>query len=84
MISGEYVMAVLCAPLTARDLLQAEKLNNVFIMRRLEYDVDASYFSERAFAPYKLMFVFSRQEAIVVRSRQDMQEVQRRLAVAIH
>ncbi|RYD55799.1 MAG: hypothetical protein EOP56_14645 [Sphingobacteriales bacterium] len=78
-------MAVLCAPLTGNDLLHTEKTNNVTIMRMLEYDNTASYFSADRFlanlveAPWRMMFIFGQQDFIIVRTAEDKQEVCRRL-----
>jgi hypothetical protein len=86
MLSAEYVMAVLCAPLKGKDLLLAEKSNNVIIIRRLDYDSQVDYLADRRLitsfenSPYKLMFIFNQSESVVVRSNDDWSEVNRRLA----
>lgn len=78
-------MAVLCHPLSMKELLQTEKTQNVIILRRLDYDEDAVYFAPGehlpniAISPVKLMFVFSGGEAVVVNNYSDKLEVQRRL-----
>lgn len=85
MNTTEYVMAVLCTPLTGRDLLLAEKINNVTIMRMLEYDNTANFFSADRFvanlvnSPLKMMFIFGQQDTIIIRTAEDKQEVCRRL-----
>ena len=85
MLSAEYVMAVLCAPLKGKDLLLAEKSNNVIIIRRLDYDNQVDYFHDQRLitsfenSPYKLMFIFNQSESVVVRNRDDWSEVSRRL-----
>ena len=85
MIATEYVMAVLCTPLTGKELLSTEKSNNLIIMRMLEYDYTANYFSEERFinnlvdAPWNMMFIFGEQDFIIVRTQEDKQEVRRRL-----
>jgi hypothetical protein len=85
MKTTEYVMAVLCTPLTGKDLLHTEKTNNVTIMRMLEYDNTARYFSAERFianlvdSPWKMMFIFGQQDFIIVRTAEDKQEVRRRL-----
>lgn len=88
MITTEFVMAVLCAPLSGRELLNAERSNNVKILRRLEYDYFLDYFrkdgllADLASFPLKLMFIFGQGDAIVVSSTEDKLEVQRRLHIA--
>lgn len=87
MLTREFVMAVLCAPLNGRAMLQAEKSNNVIIMRRLDYDDAVNYFTDGRFitsqedSPVKLMFIFSNTESIVVRSYEDRKAVASRLGV---
>jgi hypothetical protein len=88
MITTEFVMAVLCAPLSGKDLLNAERVNNVRILRKVEYDhyhdytYGDSFFSMLANSPLKLMFIFGLEDVIVVSNREDQMEVQRRLARA--
>jgi hypothetical protein len=87
MITTEFVMAVLCAPLSGRDLLNTERSNNVRILRRLEYESFLDYFrdgflSDLATFPFKLMFVFGQGDAIVISSAEDKLEVERRLNMA--
>jgi len=85
MITNEFVMAVLCHPLSIKDLLQTEKTQNVIILRRIDYDEDTMYFTPGghmpniAISPVKLMFVFSGGDAVVVNNYSDKLEVQRRL-----
>jgi hypothetical protein len=87
MLNTELVMAVLCAPLNGKAMLQAEKSNNVIIMRRLDYDNGVNYFADGRFitsqadSPIKLMFIFSNEESIVVRSHEDRKAVSVRLGV---
>ncbi len=89
MLSREFVMAVLCAPLTGKAMVQAEISNNVIIMRRLDYDQAVNYFADGRFissqenSPVKLMFIFSNTESIVVRSYEDRKQVASRLAIAV-
>ena len=86
MTNTEYVMAVLCAPLAGKAMLQAEKSNNVIIMRRLDYEEHVNYFTDGRFitsqenSPVKLMFIFSNTESIVVRNYEDRNAVSRRLS----
>jgi uncharacterized protein YbaR (Trm112 family) len=82
----EYVMAILCSPLSANELQIAEKSNGVFIIRKLDYSERTSdYITSQRFLdsyddlPFKLMFVFGGNDAIVVRGPIDRQEVQRKL-----
>lgn len=85
MITNELVMAVLCHPLSMKELLQTEKTQNVIILRRLDYNEKTMYFSPGdyvpniAISPVKLMFVFNGGEAVVVNDYSDKLEVQRRL-----
>jgi hypothetical protein len=85
MITNEYVMAVLCHPLSMRELLDTEKEKQVIILRKLDYDSSLRYFSgdgatpNLAVSPVKLMFVFGTGDAIVVDTSSDREELQRRL-----
>jgi hypothetical protein len=85
MITNELVMAVLCHPLSMKELLQTEKTQNVIILRRLDYNEETTYFSPGdyvpniAISPVKLMFVFNGGEAVVVNNYSDKLEVQQRL-----
>ena len=88
MNTQEYVMAILCTPLTGRDLLHTEKTNNVIIMRMLDYDSTANYFANERFinnlmeSPLRMMFVFGHQDIIIIRTVEDKREVCRRLNIA--
>lgn len=88
MITTEFVMAVLCAPLSGKDLLNTERINNVRILRRVEYEnysdfmYGDSFFSMLANSPLKLMFIFGLEDVIVVSNTDDQAEVRRRLARA--
>jgi hypothetical protein len=87
MNTTEYVMAVLCAPLTGLDLQRTERANNVVIMRMLEYDNTAGYFSNERLAanliesPIRMMFVFGQQDIIIIRTAEDKREIYRRLNI---
>lgn len=87
MITTEFVMAILCAPLSGADLLHAERNNNVRIMRKLEYHTHTDYFKGSFFgslanSPLKLLFIFGLEDAILVSSAEDQYLVQQRLARA--
>jgi hypothetical protein len=90
MITNEYVMAVLCHPLSMRELLYTEKEKQVIILRKLDYDSSIRYFTGEGampnlgVSPVKLMFVFGTGDAIVVDTAGDRQELQRRLARDIY
>lgn len=85
MIANEYVMAVLCHPLSMRELLYTEKEKQVIILRKMEYDCATRYFTGEgaipniAVSPVKLMFVFGNGDAIVVDTNSDRQELEHRL-----
>lgn len=76
-------MAVLCTPLSTAELLKTERNYNVRIMRRLDYDThNSTYDKFREICsrfPYKLMFIFSNSDAIVVNTAEDEQQVSTRL-----
>lgn len=76
-------MAVLCTPLSTAELLNTERSYNVRIMRRLDYDTrNSTYDKFREICsrfPYKLMFVFSHTDAIVVNTAEDEKQVSKRL-----
>jgi hypothetical protein len=87
MITTEFVMAVLCTPLSGKDLLTAERSNNVRILRKLEYNEHTDYFRNSFLAnftnsPLKLMFIFGLEDVILVSNAQDQELVQSRLARA--
>jgi hypothetical protein len=80
-------MAILCSPVSANDLQAAEKDNSVFIIRKLDYsERNTGYLSRQSFFdyydefPFKLMFVFGKQDAIIVRNASDKQIVENKLA----
>lgn len=81
-------MAILCSPLSANELQIAEKINNVFIIRKLDYGEKTSdYITNQKFLdkfddlPFKLMFLFGNRDSIVVRSNNDREEVERKLGL---
>lgn len=87
MITTEFVMAVLCAPLSGKDLLNAERENNVRIIRKLEYHTHTDYFKGSFFgnlanSPLKLLFIFGLEDVILVCNADDERAVQQRLARA--
>lgn len=82
----EYVMAILCSPLSANELQTVERNNSVYIIRRLDYSekvfgylVSEKFFDNYDEFPFKLMFVFGNDDTIIVRSTVDKQEVRRKL-----
>lgn len=81
----ELVMAVLCKPLSNKDLLQAEKVNNVIIHRKIDFEPKQDRTSVENFMksikrfPLKLMFIFSLGDIIIVDDTEDLSEVGRRL-----
>ncbi|MFN4247622.1 MAG: hypothetical protein ACK4EY_07850 [Flavipsychrobacter sp.] len=85
MSAKELVMAILCKPISGKELLQTEKANNVIIHRKLEYapkgDTNSveDYLKSLRRLPLKLMFIFSIGEAIVINTQKDWDEVGRRL-----
>lgn len=87
MITTEFVMAVLCTPLSGKDLLSTERSNNVRILRRLEYHdhtdyFNGSFFGHLANSPLKLLFIFGLEDVILVSNAEDRDKVQQRLARA--
>jgi len=87
MITTEFVMAVLCTPLSGKDLLNTERTNNVRILRRLEYNdctdyFKGSFFGNLANSPLKLLFIFGLEDVILVSNAEDQDKVQQRLARA--
>lgn len=85
MSARELVMAVLCRPLSNKDLLLAEKVNNVIIHRKMEFDPEKDASTIDAFMksirhlPLKLMFIFSLGDIIIVNSPDDLSRVIHRL-----
>jgi hypothetical protein len=85
MSARELVMAVLCKPLSVRELLQTEKANNVIIHRKMEYEPRTDRNAIEDFMkhikrlPVKLMFIFSLSDIIIVNNAEDLNEVSRRL-----
>jgi hypothetical protein len=87
MITTEFVMAVLCAPLSGKDLLNTERDNNVRIVRKLEYHHYTDYFrgsflGNLANSPLKLLFIFGLEDVILVSTAEDHALVEQRLARA--
>lgn len=85
MSARELVMAVLCRPLSGKELLQTEKEKNVLIHRKIEYEPKTDSNAIEDFIkhikklPLKLMFVFSLSDIIIVNNSDDMNEVARKL-----
>lgn len=85
MSARELVMAVMCKPISGKDLLQTEKANNVIIHRKIEYTPKEHLLGIEDFLkglrrlPLKLMFIFSMGDTIVVNDMEDWDEVGRRL-----
>lgn len=85
MSARELVMAILCKPISTKELLQEEQQNNVVIHRKITFEVarNAALIAERlqkiSNYPLKLMFVFGISDTIIVNSPHDMAEVTRRL-----
>ncbi len=85
MTASEYVMAILCKPLSGKELLQTEKASNVIIHRKIEYSGDKDYFSLSTFVsrlsnlPLKMMFIFGMDDCIIINNPEDTREVHRRL-----
>ncbi len=85
MTATEHVMAVICRPLSGRELLQTEKDSNVIIHRRIEYEGGSDMFSLKRFLermnnlPLKIMFIFGIGDSVIINRPEDTQEVYRRL-----
>ncbi len=86
----EYVMAILCSPVSANDLQAAERDNSVFIIRKLDYSERTSgYLTRQRFfdyldeLPFRLMFVFGSRDTVIVRNASDKQVVEQKLGYAI-
>lgn len=85
MSARELVMAILCRPLSGKELLQTERDNNVIIHRQVTFEVakNAAIIAERlqriSNYPVKLMFIFGISDVILVNSPNDMAEVTQRL-----
>jgi len=85
MITSERVMAIICRPVSGKDLLLTERDNNVIIYRKMEYDAerDSTAFEEflkkLRYLPIKLMFIFGLGDSIIVNQPSDLHEVNRRL-----
>jgi hypothetical protein len=81
----ELVMAILCRPLTGKELQLTEKASNVIIHRKIEYAGQHDSHSNDEFInslrrfPLKLMFIFGLGDSIVVNHPDDFAEVGRRL-----
>lgn len=85
MITTERVMAIICRPVSGKELVLTEKDNNVIIHRRMEYDSKSglqtleNLFGSLRNLPIKLMFIFGLGDTIIVNSPNDIIEVNRRL-----
>lgn len=86
----DYVMAILCSPVSASELQTTEKNHSVFIIRKMDFSDNTSgyirhqQYLERIDAfPFKLMFVFGSDDVIVVRNTRDRKAVQEKLGCVI-
>jgi hypothetical protein len=85
MITSERVMAVICRPVSGKELVLTEKDNNVIIHRRMEYDSKSGIqtlevlFGNLRNLPIKLMFIFGLGDTIIINGPNDVLEVNRRL-----
>ncbi len=85
MSARELVMAILCKPLSGKELLLTEKENNVIIHRQMALEAlkgaaaIAEYVKRLNRFPLKLMFVFGLGDIVLVNTPDDMAHVARRL-----
>ncbi len=84
MSGKELVMAVVCRPLSSRDILQAEKENNVVIFRKIIYDAregrDALISQmEKLRMPLKYFFIFGLNDCLLVNGAEDLKTALERL-----
>ncbi|HEY9177872.1 MAG TPA: hypothetical protein VIN07_09290 [Flavipsychrobacter sp.] len=84
MSGKELVMAVVCKPLSSRDILQAEKENNVVIFRKIIYDTregrDALIAQlEKLRMPLKFFFIFGLNDCLLINCAEDLKTALERL-----
>ena len=77
-------MAVVCNPLSSREILQTEKENNVVIFRKIIYDRQAGYEAltnslDKLRVPLKFFFIFGLNDCMLVSGAEEMQEALQRL-----
>lgn len=80
----ELVMAILCLPLSGKDVLTTEKKYNVIIYRKITYDSHAGAEAlarhlRRMSVPLKFMFIFGINDCVLVNSAEDMTAAFQRL-----
>jgi hypothetical protein len=81
----ELVTAVLCRPISGKELLQTEKENNVVIHRNIQYDKQqgsaafADYLHKLMKGPLKLLFIFGTCDSILVDTPEAMHSAMNRL-----
>lgn len=84
MSGKELVMAILCKPLSGKDVLVTEKEYNVIIYRKLIYDSQAgvealSKHLRSLNIPLKFLFIFGINDCVLVNSVDDMNNALQRL-----
>jgi predicted MPP superfamily phosphohydrolase len=84
MSGKELVMAIVCKPLSSRDILQTEKENNVVIFRKIIYDRQAGYEAltnqlEKLRMPLKFFFIFGLNDCLLVNGAEDLKTALERL-----
>lgn len=84
MSGKELVMAVVCNPLSSREILQTEKENNVVIFRKIIYDRQAGYEAltnqlEKLRMPLKYFFIFGLNDCMLVSCAEDLKTALERL-----
>jgi hypothetical protein len=80
----ELVMAILCLPLTVKEVLTTEKKYNVIIYRKIVYDNHAGAEAlarnlGRMSIPLKFMFIFGMDDCVLVNTADDMTMAYKRL-----
>lgn len=84
MSGKELVMAVVCKPLSSRDILHAEKENNVVIFRKIIYDAregrDALVKQlDKLRMPLKYFFIFGLNDCMLINCAEDLKTALERL-----
>lgn len=80
----ELVMAILCLPLSGREVLSTEKEYDVIIYRKIIYDRQAGAEAlvqhlKKLSVPLKFLFIFGTKDCLLVNSMDDMTNAMHRL-----
>lgn len=84
MSGKELVMAIICFPLSVKDILSTEKAHDVIIYRKIIYDRHAgaealAKHMRTMSIPLKFLFIFGTNDSVLVNTADDMTNAFKRL-----